>query len=125
MTGGWSYLLDDLFKRCGKETDLRPTALQIEQDLAAPDSLLARGFRSQLGIAQSEVAQRVLDFVLKEGEGQVPEELLTPEWVCGTPGLTDMQCDQAKEFLLRLGLVHLRSETLMADPIIARLMAQA
>ena len=42
----------------------------------------------------------------------------------GSPELTDLQCNQAKEFLMRLGLVHLRSETLMVDPIIARLMAQ-
>lgn len=123
VTGGWPYLLDDLFTRCGKETDLRPAAREIEQELTDRDSKLARDFRSRLGIMKNEVAQRVLTFVLDEGDGKLPEELLTPEMVGGNPELTGLQCNQAKEFLLRFGLLHLESETLKADPIIARLMA--
>lgn len=125
VTGGWPYLLDELFTRCGKETDLKPTAQEIERDLNTADSRLAQAFVSRLGAARSEVAQRVLDFVLKDGEGQLPEELLTPEMIGGVPGLTVGHCNQAKEFLLRLGLVRLRSEILIADPIVARLMTQA
>ena len=124
-TGGWPYLLDVLCDRCAKGTDLRPTAQQIELDLATADSQLAQDFRACLGIARSDAAQRALKFVLEEGKGQVPEELLTPVMLGGSPELTDLKCNQAKEFLLRLGLVRLRGETLIVDPVIAQLMAQA
>lgn len=125
VTSGWPYLLDELFNRCGKETDLKPTAQELQQDLKTTHSRLAQEFMPRLGVAKSEVAQRVLDFILKDGEGRLPEDLLTPEMLGGTPQLTVAQCGRAKEFLLRLGLVHLRSEVLMADPIVAQLITQA
>ncbi|PKN60689.1 MAG: hypothetical protein CVU53_01790 [Deltaproteobacteria bacterium HGW-Deltaproteobacteria-11] len=124
VTEGWPDLLNDLFQRSGKETDLRPAAQEIEQELTTRDSKLTQHFRSRLGTIRNEATQRVLKFVLEEGDGQLPEELLTPEIVGGKPELIALQCNQAKEFLLRLGLLHLQSETLVADPLIARLMAE-
>lgn len=123
-TGGWPLLLDTLFERCGKETDVRSTARQIAEELAAPNSPIANGFWSELGLGKNETGHRVLKFIVEDGHGQVACEDLTPVLIGGTPELTEVQCYQAREFLLRLGLLRLEGQTLIADPIIMRLMTR-
>jgi hypothetical protein len=123
-TGGWPHLLDVLFERCGKETDLRPTAQQIARELADPNSRLTNDFRSSLGVDKNTIGRRILKFVIGDGHGQLADEDLTPVLIGGHPELTEAQCSQAKEFLLRLGLLRLESQTLITDPIIMRLMAE-
>ncbi len=123
-TGGWPHLLDVLFERCGKESDLRPSAGQFAQELVDPISQLASDFRSGLGVDKNKLGHRILKFVIEDGHGQLAEEDLTPVLIGGAPELTEVQCHQAKDFLLRLGLLRLESQTLIADSIIMRLMVQ-
>ncbi len=126
VTAGWPWLLDELFRRCGKDTDIKPPAQTIERDLATPDSGLRQALSSALGIATNETAQRVMRFVLDEGQaGQIPDEWLTPELIGGSPELTRQECGRAKEFVLRLGVLHLRQELLAADPVLLKVTKQA
>lgn len=119
-TGGWPYLLDELFKRCGKQTDPRPFAQDITKEINTPDSRLASDLRSGSGLARNAVAQRIFSFIAEEG--QVPEELLSPDMIGGSPELTMAQCNQAKHYLIWLSLVHLQNEILSTEPTIARAM---
>ena len=126
VTAGWPWLLDELFRRCGKDTDIKPSAQKIERDLATPDSELRQAFSSALGIATNETAQHVMRFVLDEGQaGQILDEWLTPELIGGSPELTRQDCSRAKEFVLRLGVMHLRQELLTVDPVVLRVTKQA
>jgi hypothetical protein len=127
-TGGWPFLLDELFRQCGKETDIRPTVRALEAELKTPDSSLVTKFHAQLGLSTlfGEQARRLLDFIRKEGgTGQLEIGYLLPDLIGGAPLLTPEQCDRALEYLQRLNLVRIRYDSAMIDPIVAQVMAMA
>jgi hypothetical protein len=124
-TGGWSYLLNELFRRSGKEIDLHPAAEQLGNDLDDPVSALAREFRSRVGVAESAVAEKVLKFIVEEANGELPEEYLAPDMIGCDPPLSPDLCEQARDYLLRMSLVRLENETLIADRTIMRVTGQS
>ncbi len=101
VTGGWSILLDTLFERCEKHSDPRTYVDQLEEELALPDSELAQRFRRALGIDGNEVAHCVLQFVAREGT--VTEDLVVPAFVADERSLSNEECKQGLEFLVRMG----------------------
>lgn len=129
-TGGWPYLLDVLLQRCGKETDTRPIAHSVGTELLSNGSQLNLDFRSQLGISENEVAQRILNFVISNSENtgdeqQLGLEYLEPDLIGGQPELTSEQRTQALEYLQRLGMVRIRYERVVIDPLVVQVMAPA
>ncbi|MBK8047419.1 MAG: hypothetical protein IPK16_10045 [Anaerolineales bacterium] len=71
VTGGWPTLLDLLFDRCGKETDMRAAILQLGAQLGDPDSDISSQMRRQLGITEPASAARAFKFIVKDGEGKL------------------------------------------------------
>jgi hypothetical protein len=121
VTGGWPWLLDQLFARC-QEQDPRPCAQEIEQQLAAPDSDLARGFRERLGVIGNEVVWRVLQFL--RAEGSLDRSLIIPDFIGGDPVLSAAQCEAAIEYLIRLGCLQIQDEMLRMEPVVQRVCVQ-
>ncbi len=116
-TGGWPWLLDHLFARYQK-LDPRPYALEIEQELATPDSDLARDFRDRLGILENEVVWRVLQFLC--AEGPLDRSLIIPDFIGGEPALSVAQCEAAIEYLMRLGCLEIQDEMLRLESVVQR-----
>ena len=104
VTGGWPILLDELFLRSEGAHDPRPVAAALQQELRTSGSPLAARFHMALGIAHHPAADAVLAFLRREGE--VPRELVTPDFVDSAAGLTQEQCDQALLYLERLGCIQ-------------------
>jgi len=124
-TGGWYYLLENLFARCGKQDDPRPSAQGIEGELADPDSQLRQQFFRSLGLEVSNTVYRVLDFVLQEPENEVSADfVIMPELVEGEPALTPEECVRAIEYLQRMGCVDLHGDMLFVDTVVGRVMSQ-
>lgn len=121
-TGGWPILLDHLFDRCGKRDDPRPFAAEIEQELMEPNSPLRQQFQAALGMEVNGAVKRVFDFLLREGE--VPIELVTPEFVGGHPVLTSEECVRAAEYLQRMGCVDRIGDTLQVEPVLKKMLSQ-
>src|SRR5206468_1016953 len=61
-TGGWPYLLDELFARCRAHDDARPFAEGIERELTVMDSPIRQQFVRSLGLNVNQVSARVLTF---------------------------------------------------------------
>lgn len=120
-TGGWPYLLDVLFERCGEKTDLKPTADQMIKELNDPNSPLAGDFRSRLGLGH-KIADQVLRFIMQEGKNGLEEELLQPELIEGDTQLTAAQCNQAREYLTRFGILRSEEQVLRVDPVVAKVL---
>jgi hypothetical protein len=120
-TGGWPYLLDVLFERCGEKTDLKPTADQMIKELNDPNSPLAGDFRSRLGLGH-KIADQVLRFIMQEGKNGLEEELLQPELIEGDTQLTAAQCNQAREYLTRFGILRSEDQVLRVDPVVAKVL---
>lgn len=121
-TGGWHYLLENLFDRCGKQDDPRPFTQEIEGELADPNSQLRQEFRHSLGLEENDIACRVLEFVLQEEEVFV--DLVAPEWIGGEPALAPEECARAVEYLQRMGCVELRDDILSVETTVRRVMSQ-
>jgi hypothetical protein len=103
----------------GKETDLRPSADKLARELSAPDSILANDFKARLGIDQRGTAIQVLRFLLDEADSELDEEMLTPELIGGASKLTQEECEQSRQYLLQLGILHLQA-TCCVDPTVSR-----
>jgi hypothetical protein len=118
-TGGWPYLLDVLFDRCGSQDDPRSVAEEIERGRTDSRSELARRFQSTLGL--NGIANRILEFVAREGD--VPIELISPDLI-GDSSLTPLDCDRAVEYLQRMGCVDMQEEQLSVEATVRHIVAQ-
>ena len=116
-TGGWSSLLDELFKRCGLQNDPRSAVDTIKRDLGDPDSQLSQDFKRSLGL--SDVTERVLRFVKTEGDREkgISVEFVDPEFV---NGLSQSECDTAVTYLQRLGCIELQGDQLSVERTVFR-----
>ena len=111
-TGGWSSLLDELFKRCRLQNDPLPAVNTIRQDLGDPDSQLSQDFKRSLGLC--DIAYRILEFIKTEGDGEkgISVELVDPELI---DGLSQDECDVAVEYMRRLGCIELQGDQLSVE----------
>lgn len=119
-TGGWPYLLDVLFERCGAQNDPRPAAETISEEIADPSSELSRTFRNSLGL--HDTARRILKFIEKNGP-EVPVELIDPQDIQDSDGLAVLssdKCDTAIEYLQRLGCIERQDGQLSVEPTLLR-----
>jgi hypothetical protein len=122
-TGGWPYLLDVLFYRCGLHEDPRPFAQAIEREFIEHSTKLVQQFCSCLGLAGHDIARRVLEFVHHKKE--VPARLVTPDALGGTPPLTPAVCDAAVEYLWRMGCVEVQDSLLSVESVVGRMLTQS
>ena len=127
VTGGWPSLLDRLFERCGSDNDPRRAAKIIEQDLKDNHSQFSQDFKCSLGL-NNNIAERILKFIknLQEDGQEVPVDLITPEYVEGSPSLSQDECDTAIEYLQRMGCIkrqydEQQSDLLSVDPTVLHL----
>ena len=121
-SGGWALLLDEVFRRCGKEDDPRHAVETLEQELLQPESNVARQFQEALGLP-STIVQRLIEFLHRDVGGEATLDFIEPEYL-GEPRLTRDDCDTALIYLQRMGYVRLMSNTVVLDPIVRRLMGQ-
>ena len=126
VTGGWPLLLDKLFESCGTDNDPRRAAKIIERDLGDSHSQFSQDFKRSLGL--NDIAERILNFIknLQEDGQKVPVDLITPEYVESSPGLSQDECDTAIEYLQRMGCIkrqydEQQSDLLSVDPTVLRL----
>ncbi len=124
VTGGWPYLLDDLFDRCGSHDDPRPWVRQMETELGDPGTPLFNGFWRSLGFEPSESIQRILGFIMQE-DG-IPRELAEPrqlaELMHGETGLPLPEGEAGILYANYMGLTELRDGALRLEPAVERML---
>ena len=108
-TGGWHYLLDDLFDRCGNHDDPRPFAEEMQIELRDSNSRLAKDLVAAIGIHECELAQQMLDFLCKEG-GKIEEELASHDLVYTVSDLSASDCERTFEYLEGISCIERRRE---------------
>ncbi|MCL6447256.1 MAG: ATP-binding protein [Armatimonadetes bacterium] len=124
-TGGWPYLLDELFIRCGEADDPRPFCCQIDNELKEMGSPLRQNFWSQLGLEINEHIEKLARFIIQEKS--IPLELATPEHICellssGQPA-SEKVWAAVLEYLQMMGLTEIHPEEgLILEPIVERLL---
>ena len=119
-TGGWHFLLRELFARCGDQDDPRPFAEELELELLDQESQLRQSFHRSLGLGSNDAIFHVLHFVHQMESVLV--DLVTPDLIECESELTDEECSQAVEFLQRMACVISEDDLLTVDPIVSRLM---
>jgi hypothetical protein len=128
-TGGWPYLLDELFRRCGLHDDPRPYASELRQELATSGSPLSLGFWKALGLDAHRNVLRMLEFILKERE--IPVDLAEPWHLAELIGPADAQLatEEVEATLLYLrymGTIETtRDGSLRVEPVIAGMLRQS
>lgn len=117
-TGGWLWLLDNLFNRC-QQDDPRGCAQSIEHELAEVGSDFSQQWRKTLSLDDKPDALRVLRFILsEEGSDGVPRDLVAPEFLGEGRTVSQAECDAAVEYLQRMGCVDLQNDLLRVDSIV-------
>jgi TniB protein len=112
-TGGWPWLLNLLFNRCGHD-DPRSCAATLARELADPNNHLSRQWRGVLTLGEDHVPTKVLRFISQwQEEAGVPREWVTAEEI----GASKEECDAAVELLLRMSLLDARDKSLCVEPI--------
>lgn len=127
VTGGWPWLLDELFKRCGvEEDDIRPFAVELDGELDDPGSAVFRDFREALGLDKGGDARNVLQFIA--GEKGIPLELTEPEqfaeFTRGETGMSAAENEAGLLFIKHLGLVETRKDILVIEPVAERVLCK-
>ena len=113
--GGWPYLLDVLFYRCGPQKDPTPISETIENEFPDNSTKLGHQFRHCLGLDENEIARRVLKFI--QTKQPVALNHVTPDAVGGTPLLSSSECWIAREYLQRTACVDLIKGEFSVQPI--------
>lgn len=125
VTGGWPYLLDELFERCGTQDDPRPWVLEIERELADPGTSLFGSFWASLGLEASESIEGVLKFILQEDKG-VPQDLTEPkqlaELMHDETGLSLAECEVGVLYVKRMGFTETRDGALWVEPTVSQML---
>ena len=102
VTGGWPFLLDELFEKCGDGIDPKPAIDQIELALGEEGDLRSR-FRAALGVDGIGGAMQLLALVQPLDEPIDRALLLEFAEEKGIPSATALA---ATEFLLRMCLLE-------------------
>ncbi|MBF0302142.1 MAG: AAA family ATPase [Desulfamplus sp.] len=116
VTGGWQFLLDQLFQLSTKKDDPTADINKIEYELLKPQSKLGLEFYSLMGIEHSPCILKVLQFIIHESE--VPIDLIGE--VDLIPSVNTDECKQSVEYLLRMNCLELKDNILYVEPTIKR-----
>jgi len=118
-TGGWPHLVELLFSRTGRTTDIRPEARRLLTELSTPP--LSEEFLEMLGVPRQSPGWKLLEALAHEGP--LNREYLTPDLVDLGSEITPEQCDQWLDFLLRMGCLDEGEDDQVAlEPLLARLL---
>ncbi len=120
VTGGWPFLLDELFKRCGTVIDPRPAIEQIEMELGEGKQL-CRDFRDSLGINDLKEPRDILNLV-KSLDEAVDQEMLLQ--FAAEEGFSFEDASSAIEFLVRLNLLEQNAGLFQMQPQVNSLLDQ-
>ena len=116
-TGGWHYLLDVLFERCGEHDDIRPFTKEIRAEMLDPESDLRKQFLNFTGIGENDVVKRMLISIGEFGDGEIPVD-----WVLETAedelSLKSEDCNLFLEYMSRLHYIQFYGDNVLIDPII-------
>jgi hypothetical protein len=118
-TGGWPFLLDELFDRAGKADDVRPAAAAISQELVDPTSPLRTRFCAALGLEHLPYAETLLRQFHEYGT--VPEQEFGVRLFDLPEGASTDDSMTTLEALQRLGCIESRRGGMLAvENVVAR-----
>ena len=120
-TGGWPYLLDVLFYRCGAQQDPEPAAQTIDQEFQEKSTKLGQQFRHCLGLGDNTTARRVLEFLRQQQP--VALNQVTPDAIGDDPRLDSSECWTALEYLQRTGCVDLSKGEFSVEPVAGQVLS--
>ena len=123
-TGGWPILVDMLFDKCGRIDDPRPFAKQIESGLSQSNSEISIKFKTSLGLDSITGIKGLIEYMIQLQSDQIPVDLITPENIQDIPGCTQEFCDQAIEYLKRMGIIDRTSDVVYVDQLVQRVFKQ-
>ena len=119
-TGGWPYLLDVLFYRCGTQNDPRPFAEAIQREITENSTKLVQQFHHCLGLDSNENTHKVLTFIHKHK--QVPVSFGATEASEEELPLPPAAYSATVEYLRRLGCVEIQDSMLSVESIVAHVL---
>lgn len=120
-TGGWSFLLDDLLRRCQDHDDPRSLANALVEDLDRPSSTLGEELLQQTGLVSQGESLRVLRTLVEIGRFSYEDLETLGDLVEGTPELSREDCMSVVEFLTRLGCLNIRNGECRVEPVLGRI----
>ena len=121
-TGGWPYLLDVLFYRCGTQSDPRPFAEAIHHEITENSTKLVQQFHHCLGLDSNENTHKVLTFIHQHKK--VPVNLGVAEASEAELPLPPAAYSATVEYLRRLGCVEIQDGMLSVESIVAHVLPQ-
>ncbi len=120
-TGGWSFLLDDLLRRCQDHDDPRSFANALIEDLDRPSSELGDELLQQTGLVSQDESLPVLRTLVEFGRFSYEDLDTLRDLVEGTPDLSHEDCMSVVEFLSRLGCLDIRNGECRVEPVLGRI----
>ena len=117
-TGGWPYIVDELFKLCEMETDPTPVSREITRKLDDVGSELSQEFRLRLGV-HYRPAESLLSLMRRIDE-PIPLDDFEEYVECKSVSLSTQECRNARQYLLRLRVVIEEDEAVEVDPIVRK-----
>jgi hypothetical protein len=118
-TGGWPHLVELLFSRTGRTTDIRPEAKRLLTELSSPP--LSEEFLEMLGVPRQSPGWKLMETLAHEGP--LHREYLTPDLMDLGSDIAPEQCEQWLDFLLRMGCLDEGEDDQVAlEPLLARLL---
>jgi len=119
-TGGWHCLLSELFGRCAKRTDARPSANEIREEVADPSQDLSRQFLGALGLSVNPMVHVIAGLLSQAGEKGIETEYVTPDLIEGESDMTVEECLRTVTFLERMACVDRRGDVVSLETTVAR-----
>ena len=120
ITGGWPCLLDELFDACNGQNDPRPCAHAMERRLLAPGEETVKSLLGLMGVTALGLSHLVLEHLAREGD--LTRDLIAPGYMNGPDDMSQLACDTAVDFLLRMGCVDESDGVVSLDPVVRRLL---
>ncbi len=129
-TGGWHVLIEQLFTKGEKIDDLKSIAKTMIQDLENKSSEISTSFAQSLEL-DDQLSLRILLFIKEHTNSEVNDgsnasttleiEYISPDFI-NEKSISQAQCDDRVESLVRLGYIHLEGDKVKLDPIVAKVM---
>lgn len=116
-TGGWPFLIDEVFRLCEKETDPRPAAEKVYQMISDPNSELSNNFLNSIEVDTRHHFWRVVETIIDLEEENIPVDLFDEVILEEHPAIYDKRVDIV-EYLRRFGVLCVQVDSIAVDPII-------
>ena len=123
VTGGWSFMLDELFRRCASTDDPRPFVAGMSKEINDAESELGSELLRRTGLDRQSKPFQVLRTIVECGPvgdadigtlaGLVEQDSLLPE-----------DCKPAVDFLHRMGCLEKMDGQYNVEPILARIVGR-